>query len=43
MMHIHGLIINKGNAIAIDVREDARGSIRSAYNGEEIYISKWLV
>jgi hypothetical protein len=42
-MHIHGFIINKGNAIAIDVRADARVSLRSAYNGEEIYISKCLV
>ena len=42
-MHIHGLIINKGNAIAIDVGEDARVPLRSAYNGEETYISKCLV
>jgi hypothetical protein len=28
-MHIHGLIIDKGNAIAIDVREHARASPRS--------------
>jgi hypothetical protein len=42
-MHIHGFIINNGNAIAIDVREDARASLRYAYNGEKIYISKCLV
>ena len=42
-MHIRGFIIDKGNAIAIGVREDARASQRSAYNGEETYISKCLV
>jgi hypothetical protein len=42
-MHIQGFIIDKGIAIAIDVREDARALLRAAYNGEEIYIFRRLV